>query len=207
MNALTGELRKLRRPLLLLTTMFFTILLLEVGLGHQPALAEHASSMAILPIVWLAVSLLLLIALQLKPSVPAANAVLVAMGISAVVGIIGSGAHLVASGVTLDRLDLLFSPTVWAGPACPNWPIAITVAAVIGFVAACGIDEQETSRIASAADYGAFVGFMLIVAGIVFAVIPGTSAASATCFAVASLLLFAVVLGLLAATTLERRSS
>jgi hypothetical protein len=207
MRALTDRLRAVRQPLLLLTTMFFTILLLEVDLGHQPAIAEHAPSLAFLPIVWLSVSLLLLIALQLSLSVLAGVAVEVAMGIAAVVGIIGSVAHLAASGVTLDRLDLLFSPTVWAGPACPNWPIAIAVAAVLGFVAAFGIDEEEGRQAASAVDKSASIAFVLIIAGIVLSVTPGTSAASADCFALASLLLCALMLGLLVATTLVRRSS
>lgn len=207
MRALTDQLRAVRQPLLLLTTMFFTILLLEVDLGHQPVIAEHAPSLALLPIVWLSASLLLLIAVQLKLSVWAGVAVEVAMGIAAVVGIIGSVAHLAASGVTLDRLDLLFSPTLWAGPTCPNWPIAISVAAVLGFVAAFGIDEEEGRQPAGAVDKSASIAFVLIIAGIVLSVTPGTTAASADCFALAALLLFALMLGLLVATTLVRRSS
>jgi hypothetical protein len=199
--------RTVRRPLLLLTTLFFTILLLEVDLGHEPALAGHASGLAFLPVVWLAVSLLLLIALQLKPSPLAGLAVEVAMGIAAVVGVVGSVAHLVASGVALDRLDLMFSPTVWAGPACPNWPIAITVASIIGFAAAYGVDEHEAHQSAGAAGKSAWFAFALIVAGIGLSMIPGMGAASASCFVLASLLLFAIVLGLVASTTLERRSS
>ena len=51
------------------------------------------------------------------------------------------------------------------------------------------------------------IAFVLIIAGIVLSVTPGTSAASADCFALAALLLFALMLGLLVATTLVRRSS
>ena len=207
MRALTVQLRTLRRPLLFVTTLVFSILLLEVDLGHEPTLAEHAPSLAFLPVVWLAVSLLLLIALQLKPSPVTGLAVEVAMGIAAVVGVVGSVAHLLTSGVSLDRLDLLFSPKVWAGPACPNWPIAIAVAAIIGFAAAYGVDEEEAHRRADGADKSAWFAFALIVAGIGLSMVPGIGAASASCFVLASLLLFAIVLGLVASTTLERRTS
>ena len=196
----------MRRTLLVLTTLFFTILLLEVQLGHEPVTAEHVPSLALLPIVWLSLSLLALIVLQLKPSAPAATVASVAMGGAAVVGILGFFAHLAANGVTLERLDRVFSGAVWGGAACPNWPIAITVAAIIGLPATSGILHEDAPRSRNARDTMLWISCALIVAGIVLSVIPA-AAASADCLVLAALLLLALILRSFAATLLARRSS
>jgi hypothetical protein len=195
----------MRRTLLELTTLFFTLLLLEVDLGHHRVIAERIPSLALLPLIWLALSLLALIALQVRPSPLAANVVDGAMALAGVIGIVGFFAHLVVSGVTMDHLDRLFSSQVWGGAACPNWPIAITVAAVIGLFAARGAGEGEKSENADADDKPAWIAFVLVIAGIATSMAPGALAVSSDCLVLAALLLLALVVRDVAVALLARR--
>ncbi|MDE2228606.1 MAG: hypothetical protein KGL11_06150 [Alphaproteobacteria bacterium] len=205
MEAIFDDLRRMRRPLLVLATLLFVIVLLEVDLGHRPALAQRELSLALLPVVWLPLSLLALMAVQMKPSRAIAAACQAAMAIAAVIGLAGAVAHAVVSGVTLDQPDRVFSLAVWGGPACPNWPIAITLAAVLGFIGAFGagdgvplLPNDPTGMICS-------VAFALIVAGIGLSATPATLAESAAGLVFAALLLLVALLALLTAAALERR--
>jgi len=207
MEPILDDLRRMRRPLLVLTTLFFVILLVEIDLGHRPSLAQHEISLALLPVAWLPLSLLALMALQIKPSRLTVAAAQAAMVIAAVIGMAGSLAHILASGVALDRPDRVFSAAVWGGPVSPNWPIAIAVAAVLGFIGSFGASDDDAvlRRDPSGAICG--LAFALIVAGIALSATPATLAPSAACLVLAALLLLAALLSLLMAAALERRAS
>ena len=62
------ELRGVRRALLTLAILFFVIMLLEVDLGHRPALASGEAWLALVPVVWLPIALVALMAVQIAPS-------------------------------------------------------------------------------------------------------------------------------------------
>ncbi len=175
------------RGLATITTLFFVILLIEVDLGHQLALAGHDRGLALLPIAWVPIALIALIWMQLRPSMLSRAFVRCSMAIAAAVGIVGFFAHLVASGVTIANLSRLFDGQVWSGPACPNWPIAITVAAVPGFIAGSVSAEEPMDRLRGAA-------FAFVAAGIVLSLIPASLAAGGAALVVAALLLFASAL-------------
>jgi hypothetical protein len=198
------ELRGVRRALLILAILFFTIMLLEVDLGHRPALARGEAWLVLVPVIWLPISLLALIAVQIAPSAFTMIAALFVMAVAAVVGIAGSGLHMMAAGVDLDHLSRLFSSAVWGGPVSPNWPVAIAVAAVLGFIGALGAarDGQILRRdisglVAGAAD-------ILILIGIAFAASPWAVMVSATSLVIAALLLLAALIAMLADSAMQR---
>jgi len=205
MEAILDDLRRMRRPLLVLATLLFVIVLLEVDLGHQPALAQRELSLALLPVLWLPLSLLSLMAVQMKPSRVTAAACQAATAIAAVIGLAGAVAHAVVSGVTLSQPDRIFSLAVWGGPVCPNWPIAITLAAVLGFIGAFGAGDGVPLLRSDPAGMICGVAFALIVAGIGLSATPATLAESAAGLVFAALLLLAALLALLTAAALERR--
>jgi len=207
MEPILDDLRRMRRPLLVLTTLFFVILLVEIDLGHRPSLARHEISLALLPVAWLPLSLLALMALQVKPSRLSAAAAQAAMVIAAIIGLTGSLVHILAAGVALDRPDRVFSAAVWGGPVSPNWPIAITVAAVLGFIGSFGAGGGEAvlRRDPSGAICG--IAFALLVAGIALSALPVALTPSAVCLVLAALLLLAALLSLLTVAALERRPS
>src|SRR5665647_81208 len=104
----------------MLAILFFVIMLLEVDLGHRPALAAGDAWLALVPVVWLPVALLALMTVQIAPSMFTMLAALLAMAVTDAVGIIGAGLHMMAAGVDLEHLGRLFSGTVWGGSVCPN---------------------------------------------------------------------------------------
>ena len=61
------QLRRVRGVLLTLAILFFIVMLVEVDLGHSAALLRHDSWLALVPVVWLPVSLLVLMAVQAAP--------------------------------------------------------------------------------------------------------------------------------------------
>jgi hypothetical protein len=178
------------RSLAGITTLFFVILLIEVDLGHQLALQVHDRGLALLPVIWIPIALIALMWMQLRPSPLSRAFVRCSMAIAAVVGIVGFFAHLVASGVTLTNPSRLFDGQVWSGPACPNWPIAITVAAVLGLIA--GLTSAGET-----VDWLRVAAFTFVVAGIVLSLIPASSAAGSAALVAAALLLFASALTVL----------
>lgn len=108
------ELRAIRRALMTLAILFFTVMLLEVDLGHAPALARH-SLLALVPVFWLPITLFALMAVQIKPSLLTMSVALLVTAIAAAVGMIGSGLHMQAAGVGLAHLSRVFSSSVWGG--------------------------------------------------------------------------------------------
>ncbi len=202
LTSVLGELRGMRRALLTLSILFFTIMLLEVDIGHRPALAAQEAWLALIPVVWLPISLLALIAVQLVPSTLTAVAAQIVMAVAAAVGMIGSGLHMMVSGVSLENLSRIFSSAVWGGPASPNWPVAIAVAAVLGLVASFGANRDGGT---SPRDIGVTAGlaYFLIIVAIGLSAVPSAVMVSASCLAVAALLLLAALIGMLA-TARER---
>ena len=198
-----GELRGKRSALLTLSILFFTIMLLEVDLGHRPALAAQEAWLALIPVVWLPISLLALITVQLMPTTLTAIAAQIVMVVAAAIGMIGSGLHMMVSGVSLENLSRIFSSAVWGGPASPNWPVAIAVAAVLGLVASFGANHDgETLR----HDVGvpAGVAYVLIIVSIGLSAIPSAVMVSASCLVVAALLLLAALVGMLTNAAIQR---
>ncbi len=201
---LLEQLRRLRGALLTLAILFFIVMLIEVDLGHRAALLRHDSWLALIPVVWLPISLIALMAVQAAPSKAASFVAIAVMAVSVAVGMIGSGLHMMAAGVDFNHLNRVFTSMVWGGHQSPNWPIAITVASVLGLVAAidAGRDPQTLP-------HGAFrpvtvIAFILIVLGCALAAVPDLVTLSAASLATAALLLLAVLIGLLANAVTER---
>ncbi|MBI1204079.1 MAG: hypothetical protein GC182_16380 [Rhodopseudomonas sp.] len=201
---LWSELRGLRRALLTLALLFFVIMLLEVDLGHRPILARQDSWGALVPVVWLPISLLALMAVQVAPSWATSLFAQAVMAISAAVGMIGSGLHMMTSGVDPDHLARAFSSNVWGGPASPNWPVAIALASVLGFIAVTSAQRDGETLPDRALGATAIIADLLIVAGCGFAAVPSLVLPSAVCLVVAALLLLATLLALLINARTER---
>jgi hypothetical protein len=202
-----SDLRGLRRALLTLSILFFTIMLLEVDLGHRPALMAQESWLALIPVVWLPLTLIALMAVQIAPSLIVVVAALTIITVAAVVGMVGAGLHMMAAGVDFENLGRVFSSVVWGGRVCPNWPVAITVASVLGFIAAFDAQREPQTLPCDLAGVVTAIAYLLIVAGIVFAVSPALVMASAVCLVAACLLLLAALVALFASACLERSAS
>jgi len=200
------ELRAIRRSLMTLAILFFTVMLLEVDLGHAPALARH-SYLALIPVFWLPITLFSLMAVQIKPGLVTMSAALIVTAAAAAVGMIGSGLHMQAAGVDLEHLDRVFSSTVWGGHESPNWPVAITLAAVFGFAAAVNAHRDNETLPPGLPGAATALAYVLIVAGIVCATVPGLAAIASACLAFAALLLLGVLIAQLAGAAMERKPS
>lgn len=191
------ELRGLRQALLTLSILFFVIMLLEVDLGHRPVLASGHGWLALIPVLWLPLALLVLMAVQIAPTLFTTTAALLVMAVAAAVGMIGSGLHMMAAGVDFEHLSRLFSSAVWGGRVSPNWPVAITLAAVLGFIASFGAHRDGTSMTRDAAGTITGLSYVLIVVGIGFAAFPALVTVSAVCLILAALLLVASLIATL----------
>jgi len=201
---LLAQLRGLRGALLTLAILFFIVMLIEVDLGHHVALLRQDSWLALVPVVWLPVSLLTLMAVQVAPSKLTSYAAMAVMLVSAAVGMVGSGLHMMAGGVDFAHLNRVFTSAVWGGHQSPNWPIAITVASVLGFVAAIDAGRQRQTLPRGALGAASVVAFILIVLGCALAAVPSLVTPSAASLTVAALLLLAVLIGTLAQAMTER---
>jgi len=190
--------------LLPLAILFFIIMLLEIDLGHRAALAQQQAWLALVPVVWLPLSLLSLIAVEVLPSKLTASIAQLIMAVAAAVGVVGSAAHMTASGVNMDSLARLFSSAVWGGPASPNWPISIAIAALIGFGGATGVDKDTEFLRRGDVGLNKTIAFILVVLGCAFAVVPAMEMASAVCLAIAALLLLVELIAMLVAAAKER---
>ncbi len=204
---LLEQLRALRGVLLTLAILFFIVMLIEVDLGHRAALLNDHSWLALVPVVWLPVSLVALMAVQVAPTKVTSYAAIAVMAVSAAVGMVGSGLHMMAAGVDLEHLNRMFTSMVWGGHQSPNWPIAITVASVLGLVAAIDAGRHRQTLPRGALGAVSAIAFILIVLGCALAAAPDLVTLSATSLAVAALLLLAVLLGALANASTERTVS
>lgn len=201
---LLAQLRTLRGALLTLAILFFIVMLIEVDLGHRAALLSHDSWLALIPVVWLPLSLVALMAVQAAPSKVTSYIALAVMAVTAAVGMLGSGLHMMAAGVDIHHLNRVFSSSVWGGHESPNWPIAITVAAVLGLVGAIDAGRDQPTLPQGAFRPVTVVAFVLIILGCVLAAVPALVTLSAASLAIAALLLLAVLIGLLANASTER---
>jgi hypothetical protein len=206
MQVWLGDLRGVRRVLLTLAILLFTIMLLEVDLGHRPALAHQDNVFVLVPVVWIPFSLVALMAVQIVPSRFTSLVAVAVMAVSAAIGMAGSGLHMMAAGVDFEHLSRVFSSAVWGGHESPNWPIAITVAAVLGLIGAINAQRDE-ALVCDASGIAAMIGYALIVAGIAFSVVPSLVMISAACLLCAALLLLAVLIGMLAGAATQRSVS
>ena len=207
MQSWLSDLRGLRRVLLTLAILFFTIMLLEVDLGHRPALARQESWLALVPVVWLPISLVALMTVQIAPSLATALLAMTVMAVTATIGMAGSGLHMMAAGVDLEHLSRAFSSTVWGGHESPNWPVAITLAAVLGFIASIGARRSDEGLPCDFAGMASAIGYALIVAGIAFSALPSLVMISAACLLSAALLMLAVLIAMLTNAATQRSVS
>lgn len=207
MDTLFGELRGIRRALLTLAVLFFVIMLLEVDLGHRPTLAAQESWLALVPAVWLPIALFSLMAVQIAPSLATTLFAQAVMAVAAAVGMAGAGLHMMASGVDLEHLSRVFSANVWGGPASPNWPVAISLASVLGFVGATAAQRDRETLSHDVGGVATGLAYFLIVAGCGFAALPSLVLVSAVCLVLAALLLLGALVGMLVTARMERSMS
>ncbi|HVA37069.1 MAG TPA: hypothetical protein VNJ51_05615 [Candidatus Dormibacteraeota bacterium] len=179
----------------MLDALFFALLLLEVDLGHQPALAGGAPGLALVPVVTVPLALLALAWALLRPSAPSVATLQATMALLGLVGITGFFAHLQASGVGLATLSRLFDPGTWEGPACPNWPIAITLAAVLGAVGAPGAATAERSADERASAVLVVPAFALVLLSVPLVLVPVATGLGSTAVVAGCLLFIAAVAG------------
>jgi hypothetical protein len=195
-----------RRQLLMLTTLYFAILFLEVEVNHIPLLLAGWRTLAILPVVWMGVALLALMAALLWPSATTMRLLQVAMVIAAVIGVIGVFPHLAANGVTWGQYGALLSGAVFHGQPGPQWPLAITIGGALGLIGAYGLpDDQEFKRARVA--WPVYVAFLVLLAGIVLSYSFSTLGWGATAIVVAALVLLAITLVDIASVTAGRRAA
>lgn len=207
METWLAELRRMRRPLLTLSILFFVVMLLEVHLGHRPVLASGHAWLALIPVVWLPFALLALMAVLIAPSSFTMLAALLVMAVAAAVGVIGSGLHMMAAGVDFGHLSRLFSSAVWGGRVSPNWPVAITLAAVLGFIASFGAHRDGATLATDATGATARAACILIVVGIASAAVPSLVTVSASSLILAALLLVAALIAMLMSAVSEGKAS
>ena len=128
-------------------------------------------------------------AVQVAPSTATSFIAMGVMAVSAAVGMIGSGLHMMAAGVDFDHLNRIFSSSVWGGHESPNWPVAITVASVLGLVAAIDAGRYPHTLPHGALGVATVIAFILIVVGCALAAVPDMVTLSAASLAIAALLL------------------
>ena len=198
-----------RRQLLLVTTLHFAILMLEAMVGHMPILASNWRRVALMPDVWMSVSLLALMAVLLKPTPLTGSFSRWVMLIAAIVGVIGVLLHLAATGVTVQKFGTSWNGIVFHGEPGPTWPLAITIGAVLGLIGTYQIEmDQEFRRVAlrGPASWLIIAGYALLVVGIALSHVLALLGWSASLIALAALLLLiAAVLDLTSSIT-ERRA-
>ena len=182
-----------RRQLLLLTTLYFSILFLESEVGHMPLLAAGWQTLALLPVVWLAVSLLALMSVLLWPSAATSRFLRLAMIVAAIVGVIGVFPHFAANGVTWDKLGALASGSFFHGEPGPQWPLAIAIGGVLGFIGGYRVENDAEFR-REHDGWVKWLAFVLLVCGIALSDILATLGWGSMLVVVAALLLLAITL-------------
>ncbi len=197
---------KSRRQLLTLTTLYFAILFLESNVSHIPLLSAGWRSLALLPVVWLAVSLLALMAALLWPSAVTGRLLQIAMLVAAVIGIIGVFPHLAANGIAWNHPAALFSGAAFHGEPGPQWPLAITIGAVLGFIGAYRTAKNRESKRAGVG-WPAMIAFVLLIVGIALSDSLATLGWGSTAIVAAALLLLVITLVDIASGMAGRRAA
>jgi len=182
-----------RRHLLLLTTLYFAILFLESDVNHVPLLSAGWRTFALIPVVWLSFSLVALIVVQMWPSAATSRLLQVAMIGAAVVGVIGVFPHLNANGVTWTNPGALFNPALLHGQPGPQWPLAITIGAVLGLIGGNRI-AQDAAFQRAAIDWPTRIAFVLVVIGVGLSDSLATLGWGSSTIVVAALLLLVITL-------------
>ncbi len=188
--SITGE---ARRQLLMLTTLYFAILFLESDVNHVPLLSAGWLTYALIPVVWLSFSLVALMVVQMWPSSGTSRLLQVAMIGAALVGIIGVFPHLAANGVTWNHLGALFNPALLHGEPGPQWPLSITIGAVLGLIGGNGVAADAAFQRVGAG-WPTRIAFILVVIGVALSDALATLGWGSSVIVIASLLLLAITL-------------
>jgi len=204
-------LRELQGParhlLLMVTTLYFAILFLESAVGHIPVVASNWRNLALLPAVWMPVSLLALMAALVRASRATERFLQVAMVVAGVIGFVGVSPHLVANGVTWARPTGLLNGSVFHGEPGPTWPLAIALGAVLGFVGSCGLaTDREFTRTSGLSTLLRAAAFALLLVAILLSRSVTTLGWCGAVIVVAAALLFVHVLMDIAAVLRRRRA-
>jgi hypothetical protein len=179
----------------MVTTLYFAILFLESAVGHIPAVTSNWRSLALLPAVWMPVSLLALMAAFVRASRATERFLQVAMVVAGVIGFIGVSPHLVANGVTWARPAGLVNGSAFHGEPGPTWPLAIAIGAVLGFVGSYGLAaDRDFLRTSAASGPLRAAAFALLLAAIVLSRSVATLGWCGSVTVVAAALLFVHVL-------------
>lgn len=206
-----AALRELRGPgrhlLLMVTTLYFAILFLESAVGHIPALTSNWRSLALLPAVWMPVSLLALMAALVTASRATERCLQGAMVVAGVIGFVGVSPHLVANGVTWAHPGGLLNGSALRGEPGPTWPLAITIGAVLGFVGSVGLGaDREFTRTSATSSGLRAAAFVLLLAAILLSRSVGTLGWCGAVTVAAAALLFVHVLTDIGAVLRQRRA-
>ena len=191
----------------MVTTLYFAILFLESAVGHIPVVASNWRSLALLPAVWMPVSLLALMAAFVRASRATERFLQVAMLVAAAIGFVGVAPHLVANGVTWARPTGLLNGSVLHGEPGPTWPLAITIGAVLGFVGSYGLaTDQEFTRTSGPSSRLRAAAFALLLVAILLSQSVATLGWCGSVTVVAAALLVVHVLTDIAAVRGRRRA-
>ncbi len=187
-----------RRQLLLLTTLFFTILFLEVFLGHQPSFRAGGLSFALLPVVLTPLALAALAWAQLFPGRGAESALEAAMMVMVLLGGAGFVFHLQAHGVGWSHPGRLFRADTWAADPAPTVPLSFSLAGLVGALAGWRLRDDPGCMRAGLAVPGILLwpvrlALAALFGGLALSVIPATGGAGLTLLLGAALLQTGIV--------------
>jgi len=196
--------------MLLVVTLLTAILLHEVDVGHYPIIAAHGVSGALLPVVFLPLTLLALIAVQIWPNRSIEMAVLIFSLFNLAIGAIGFLFHVNANGVTFDHLDKLFTFSLWNSSIGPDWPLSISFAGLFACIAAFGAASDDgflRSAPSGLSRWSRDIAFLGIAIAIVLTFWIDTFGLARVINVVATLLLATIIAADLAATLRPKRVS
>jgi hypothetical protein len=196
--------------MLLVVTLFTAILLHEVDVGHYPIIAGHVVNGALLPVIFLPLALLALIAVQLRATRAAELTLLFFSLINLAVGAIGFLFHMNANGVTFGHLEKLFTFSLWNSSIGPDWPLSISFAGLFACIAAFGAASDDgfmRSAPSGLSRWSRELAFLGIVFAIVLTFRLDTFGLARVINVVATVLLATVIAADLAATLRAKRLS
>ena len=159
----------------------------------MPLLAGGWQNLALIPVVWLAVTLLALMALLMWPSGTTSALVKAATIVAGVVGIVGVFPHFAANGVTWNHLSALSNGSFLHGEPGPQWPLAITIGGVLGFIGAYGVADDQEFR-SERSGWLRPLAFLLLVCGIALSDVLITLGWGSMLVVIAALFLLAITL-------------
>jgi hypothetical protein len=112
---------------------------------------------------------------------------------AALVGIIGVFPHLAANGVTWNHPSALLNPALLHGAPGPQWPLAITIGAVLGFIGGYGI-AQDVDFAHATVGWPTRIAFVLVVIGVALSDWLATLGWGSSVIVISALLLLAITL-------------